>query len=101
MGVPSELISINHEGGRTDYSKASQRRAGSHLAQVREPRSSATFAATYRTPMQWPLDLGMSDERTRKVIEHGKRIRAVLGQRQFAPLVLGEQVALTRYHDRA
>ena len=36
----------------------------------------------------------MVDERTRKVIEHGRRIRAVLGQRQFAPLTLGEQVAL-------
>ncbi|MFZ0694648.1 MAG: F0F1 ATP synthase subunit alpha, partial [Alphaproteobacteria bacterium] len=36
----------------------------------------------------------MVDERTRKVIEHGRRIRAVLGQRQFAPLALGEQVAL-------
>jgi F-type H+-transporting ATPase subunit alpha len=36
----------------------------------------------------------MVDERTRKTIEHGKRIRAVLGQRQFAPLGLGEEVAL-------
>jgi proton translocating ATP synthase F1 alpha subunit len=36
----------------------------------------------------------MVDERTRKVIEHGKRIRAVLGQPQFAPLALGEEVAL-------
>ncbi len=36
----------------------------------------------------------MVDERTRKVIEHGRRIRAVLAQRQFAPLTLGEQVAL-------
>src|SRR5579864_2928504 len=36
----------------------------------------------------------MVDERTRKVIEHGRRIRAVLGQPQFAPLALGEQVAL-------
>ncbi len=34
------------------------------------------------------------DERTRKVIEHGRRIRAVLGQPQFAPLALGSQVAL-------
>jgi F-type H+/Na+-transporting ATPase subunit alpha len=34
------------------------------------------------------------DERTRKVIEHGRRIRAVLAQRQFAPLSLGEEVAL-------
>jgi F0F1-type ATP synthase alpha subunit len=36
----------------------------------------------------------MVDERTRKQIEHGRRIRAVLIQRQFAPLSLGEQVAL-------
>jgi F-type H+-transporting ATPase subunit alpha len=36
----------------------------------------------------------MVDERTRKVIEHGRRIRAVLAQRQFAPLSLLEQVAL-------
>ena len=36
----------------------------------------------------------MVDERTRKVIEHGRRIRAILGQRQFAPLSLGEEVAL-------
>jgi F-type H+/Na+-transporting ATPase subunit alpha len=36
----------------------------------------------------------MVDERTRKVIEHGRRIRAVLGQAQFAPLTLGEEVAL-------
>jgi F-type H+-transporting ATPase subunit alpha len=36
----------------------------------------------------------MVDERTRKIIEHGRRIRGVLAQRQFAPLSLGEQVAL-------
>jgi len=36
----------------------------------------------------------MVDERARKVIEHGRRIRAVLGQEQFAPLALGVQVAL-------
>jgi F0F1-type ATP synthase alpha subunit len=36
----------------------------------------------------------MVDDRTRKVIEHGKRIRAVLTQPQFEPLSLGEQVAL-------
>jgi F-type H+/Na+-transporting ATPase subunit alpha len=36
----------------------------------------------------------MVDERTRKVIEHGRRIRAVLGQRQYAPLSFGRQVAL-------
>jgi F-type H+/Na+-transporting ATPase subunit alpha len=36
----------------------------------------------------------MVDERTRKVIEHGRRIRAVLRQPQFAPLALGAQVAL-------
>ena len=32
----------------------------------------------------------MVDERTRKVIEHGRRIRAVLRQPQFAPLPLGD-----------
>src|SRR6201993_507626 len=36
----------------------------------------------------------MVDERTRKVIEHGRRIRAVLAQPQFVPLSLGEEVAL-------
>jgi F-type H+-transporting ATPase subunit alpha len=36
----------------------------------------------------------MVDERTRKTIEHGRRIRAVLGQPQFAPLSLGVEVAL-------
>ena len=36
----------------------------------------------------------MVDERTRKVIEHGRRIRSVLDQRQFQPLSLGEEVAL-------
>jgi F-type H+/Na+-transporting ATPase subunit alpha len=36
----------------------------------------------------------MVDERTRKTIEHGRRIREVLRQPQFRPLSLGEQVAL-------
>jgi len=34
------------------------------------------------------------DERTRRIIEHGRRIRAVFTQSQFAPLALGEEVAL-------
>lgn len=36
----------------------------------------------------------MVDERTRKTIEHGRRIRAVLTQPQFAPEGMGEQLAL-------
>ena len=36
----------------------------------------------------------MVDERTHKLIGHGRRIRAVLRQPQFAPRALGEQVAL-------
>jgi len=36
----------------------------------------------------------MVDERTRKTIEHGRRIRAVLSQRQFAPLSLGQEIGL-------
>lgn len=34
------------------------------------------------------------DERTRRIIEHGRRIRAVFTQPQFSPLVVGEEVAL-------
>ena len=34
------------------------------------------------------------DERTRRTIEHGRRIRAVFTQPQFAPLAVGEEVAL-------
>lgn len=34
------------------------------------------------------------DERTRRVIEHGRRIRAVFTQPQYAPLCVGEEVAL-------
>ena len=34
------------------------------------------------------------DERTRRVIEHGRRIRAVFTQPQFAPLRVGEAIAL-------
>ncbi|MBI1179274.1 MAG: F0F1 ATP synthase subunit alpha [Alphaproteobacteria bacterium] len=36
----------------------------------------------------------MVDERTRRIIEHGRRIRAVLDQSQFSPLPLAGQVAL-------
>jgi proton translocating ATP synthase F1 alpha subunit len=36
----------------------------------------------------------MVDERTRKVIEHGRRIREALRQQQFAPLSLAEEAAL-------
>lgn len=34
------------------------------------------------------------DVRTRRIIEHGRRIRAVFTQSQFAPLSVGEEVAL-------
>jgi F-type H+-transporting ATPase subunit alpha len=37
---------------------------------------------------------GMVDERTQAIIEHGRRIRAVLTQQQFAPLSVAHQVAL-------
>jgi F-type H+-transporting ATPase subunit alpha len=37
---------------------------------------------------------GMVDERTRQIIEHGRRIRAVLTQPQFATLSVAHQVAL-------
>ena len=37
---------------------------------------------------------GMVDERTRNIIEHGRRIRAVLTQPEYEPLSLAHQVAL-------
>ncbi len=37
---------------------------------------------------------GMMDERTREIVEHGRRIRAVLTQPQYQPLSLAHQVAL-------
>jgi F-type H+-transporting ATPase subunit alpha len=37
---------------------------------------------------------GMVDERTKRIIEHGRRIRAILTQPQFAPLPMPHQVAL-------
>ncbi len=36
----------------------------------------------------------MVDERTRRTIEHGRRIRAILAQPEYRPLSLAEQVAL-------
>ncbi|WP_096704925.1 F0F1 ATP synthase subunit alpha [Magnetospirillum sp. 15-1] len=36
---------------------------------------------------------GMIDERTRRIVEHGRRIRAMLIQRPLEPLPLSEQVA--------
>ncbi len=37
---------------------------------------------------------GMVDERTRRIIEHGRRIRAVLAQPQYSGLAMPHQVAL-------
>jgi F-type H+-transporting ATPase subunit alpha len=37
---------------------------------------------------------GMMDERTRRTVEHGRRIRAVLTQAQYEPLSVAHQVAL-------
>jgi F-type H+/Na+-transporting ATPase subunit alpha len=37
---------------------------------------------------------GMTDERTRQLVEHGRRIRAVLTQPQYEPLSVAHQVAL-------
>jgi F-type H+-transporting ATPase subunit alpha len=34
------------------------------------------------------------DDRTRRIIEHGRRIRAIFTQAQFSPLAVGEEVAL-------
>lgn len=42
----------------------------------------------------------MVDERTRRTIEHGRRIRAILAQPEHGPLSLAEQVALLLAVDR-
>src|SRR6185312_7764024 len=34
------------------------------------------------------------DERTRRIIEHGRRIRAIFTQAQYSPLAVGEEAAL-------
>jgi F-type H+-transporting ATPase subunit alpha len=39
---------------------------------------------------------GISDERTRKLVEHGRRIRAVLAQRQLEPQPFALQVAVLK-----
>ncbi len=59
------------------------------------------FAQTLRLEFSQFLELevftrfgAVVDERTRRTIEHGRRIRAILSQPQYAPLSLVHQVAL-------
>ena len=107
--IPTNLISITdgqiyldprlfyeNQKPAVDVGKSVSRVGGKAQAPVLKP-----FADSLRLEYAQFLELEvftrfgtMVDERTRKVIEHGRRVRAVLGQPQFAPLALGEEVAL-------
>ncbi len=107
--IPTNLISITdgqiyldprlfyeNQKPAVDVGKSVSRVGGKAQAPVLKP-----FSDSLRLEYAQFLELEvftrfgtMVDERTRKVIEHGRRIRAVLGQPQFSPLALGEEVAL-------
>jgi len=107
--IPTNLISITdgqiyldprlfYEGQKpaVNVGKSVSRVGGKTQAPVLK-----ALAETLRLEYQQFLELevftrfgSMVDERTKKTIDHGQRIRAVLTQPQFAPLSLGEQVAL-------
>jgi F-type H+-transporting ATPase subunit alpha len=98
--IPTNLISITdgqiYLDPAVDVGKSVSRVGGKTQAPVLQ-----SLAESLRLDYAQFLELEvftrfgtMVDERTRKVIEHGRRIRAVLRQPQFAPLALGEQVAL-------
>jgi len=107
--IPTNLISITdgqiyldprlfyeNQKPAVDVGKSVSRVGGKAQAAVLKP-----FSDSLRLEYAQFLELEvftrfgtMVDERTHKVIEHGRRIRAVLGQAQFAPLALGEEVAL-------
>jgi F-type H+/Na+-transporting ATPase subunit alpha len=107
--IPTNLISITdgqivleqrlfHEGQKpaVDVGKSVSRVGGKTQSQ-----SMRKLAENLRLEYAQFLELeiftrfgGMVDERTRKIIEHGRRIRAVLTQPQLAPLSVAHEVAL-------
>jgi len=107
--IPTNLISITdgqivleprlfHEGQKPaiDVGKSVSRVGGKTQSQAMRK-----LAENLRLQYAQFLELeiftrfgGMVDERTREIIEHGRRIRAVLTQPQFAPLAVAHQVAL-------
>jgi F-type H+/Na+-transporting ATPase subunit alpha len=107
--IPTNLISITdgqivldprlfHEGQKPAVSVG---RSVSRVGGKTQSPAMRRLAETLRLEYAQFLELeiftrfgGMVDERTRKTIEHGRRIRAVLTQPQYEPLSLAHQVAL-------
>ena len=107
--IPTNLISITdgqiyldprlfyeNQKPAVDVGKSVSRVGGKAQAGVLKP-----YADSLRLEYAQFLELEvftrfgtLVDERTRSVIEHGRRIRAILSQAQLAPLCLGEQLAL-------
>jgi F-type H+-transporting ATPase subunit alpha len=107
--IPTNLISITdgqivleprlfHEGQKpaVNVGKSVSRVGGK--SQVTAMRQAAeTLRLEYAQFLELEIFTrfgGMVDERTKQIIEHGRRIRAILTQPQFAPLPMPHQVAL-------
>jgi F-type H+/Na+-transporting ATPase subunit alpha len=107
--IPTNLISITdgqivldprlfHEGQKPAVTVG---KSVSRVGGKTQSPAMRTLAETLRLEYAQFLELeiftrfgGMVDERTHDIIEHGRRIRAVLTQAQYAPLSLAHQVAL-------
>ena len=107
--IPTNLISITdgqivldprlfHEGQKPAVNVG---RSVSRVGGKTQSPAMRKLAETLRLEYSQFLELeiftrfgGMVDERTRNIIEHGRRIRAVLTQPQSEPLSLAHQVAL-------
>ena len=107
--IPTNLISINdgqivletrlfHEGQKPAVNVG---KSVSRVGGKTQPHAMRKLAENLRLEYAQFLELeifthfgGMVDERTRAIIEHGRRIRAVLTQPRFAPLSVAHQVAL-------
>jgi F-type H+/Na+-transporting ATPase subunit alpha len=107
--IPTNLISITdgqivleprlfHEGQKpaVNVGKSVSRVGGK--SQVTAMRQAAeTLRLEYAQFLELEIFTrfgGMVDERTKRIIEHGRRIRAILTQPQFAPLPMPHQLAL-------
>jgi F-type H+/Na+-transporting ATPase subunit alpha len=107
--IPTNLISITdgqivldprlfHEGQKPAVNVG---RSVSRVGGKTQSPAMRKLAETLRLEYAQFLELeiftrfgGMVDERTHNIIEHGRRIRAVLTQPQYEPLSLAHQVAL-------
>jgi F-type H+-transporting ATPase subunit alpha len=107
--IPTNLISITdgqicldaklfHEGHKPAVDVG---RSVSRVGGATQAAALRTLAESLRLDYAQFLELelftrfgGMADERTRRIVEHGRRIRAILAQAQLAPLSLAQETAL-------